>query len=346
MIRDLFQTSAPDVAVEIDHTHVAAARIGWRGNQAVITAHASEPLAPGAVSPGLAALNIPDVPVVAQVVSRVLSELGGGKPARVSLVIPDTVAKVSLLKLENVPARSSDLQEIVRWQMRKTAPFPIDQAALSISPGARGADGSSEFVVALSRADVIHQYEQVCAMAGAHAGLIDLSTFGVINSILASASAPSGDPSTLRQAQGRLEQSREATSSGSARATSSADWLLVHVTDSYLTLAVMRDNALLFFRNRSEDEGSLSDLIHQTAMYYEDRLNGGGFARVMIAGSARLTGGADSIRRGLEERLRVTVEPVDPRGAAGLQDRIGASPELLDVLAPLIGTLLRERTAA
>jgi Tfp pilus assembly PilM family ATPase len=259
---------------------------------------------------------MPDVPAVAQTVSRVLSQLGGSKPSRVSLVVPDTVAKVSLLKLEKVPARSSDLQEIVRWQMRKTAPFPIDQAALSIAPGARAVDGSSEFVVALARADVIHQYEQACLMAGAHAGLVDLSTFGVINSILASASAPAGD------------------------------WLLVHVTDSYLTLTVVRDNTLLFFRNRGEDEGTLSDLIHQTAMYYEDRLNGSGFARVMIAGSARLPGGADSIRRGLEERLRVNVEPVDPRGAAGLQDRIGASAELLDVLAPLVGMLLRERKAA
>jgi Tfp pilus assembly PilM family ATPase len=247
-------------------------------------------------------------------------------------LIPDTVAKVSLLKLEKVPARSADLQEIVRWQMRKTAPFPIDQAALSISPGARGADGASEFVVAMARTDVIHQYEQACQMAGAHAGLVDLSTFGVINSILAGATPPAADLST---------------SSGSTGATSRVDWLLVHITDAYLTLAVVRDNALLFFRNRSEEgEGSLADLIHQTAMYYEDRLNGAGFARVLIAGSAGLPGGADHLRRGLEQRLRVTVEPVDPRGAAGLADRIGASPELLDLLAPLAGMLLRDRKAA
>lgn len=313
----MFQMPAPDVAVEIAQSYVAAARIGWRGNQAVITAHANESLPPGAVSPGLAALNIPDVPVVAQALSRTLAQLGGSKPTRVSLVIPDTTAKVSLLKLEKVPARSSDLQEIVRWQMRKTAPFPIEQATLSISPGARAADGSNDFVVAISRSDVIHQYEQACLMAGAHAGLVDLSTFGVINSILAGMSAPGGD------------------------------WLLVHVTDSYLTLAVVRDNALLFFRNRSEEaEGTLADLIHQTAMYYEDRLNGGGFARVIIAGSARLRGEAERLRRGLEERLRVSVESVDPRGAAGLQDRIDASAELLDLLAPLVGVLLRERRAA
>ncbi len=230
--------------------------------------------------------------------------------------MPDTVAKVSLLPLATVPSRAADLQELVRWQVRKTAPFPIEQAAVSIAPGARGADGGSEFIVALSRADVIHQYEQACLMAGAHAGLVDLSTFGVINGILAGSAVPAGD------------------------------WLLVHVTGTYQTLAVIRDQAVLFFRNRGVDEGALADLIHQTAMYYEDRLNGLGFARVLIAGAARLPGGADQVRRGLEDRLRSTVEAVDPRNAAGLSDRIGATPELLDVLAPLVGVLMRERKAA
>jgi Tfp pilus assembly PilM family ATPase len=313
-LTDLFQTPAPDVAVEIDRNHVAAARIAWRGGEAVITAHASEPLAPDMVVPGLAALNIPDVPAVSKVLARVFNQIGG-KPTRVSLVVPDIVAKVSLLKLEKVPANASDLHEIVRWQVRKTAPFPIEQAVLSISPGARGADGGSEFVVALSRADVIHQYEQVCLMAGAHAGLVDLSSFGVINSVLSGSAVPAGD------------------------------WLLVHVTDTYVTLAVVRDNALLFFRNRGEEEGTIADLIHQTAMYYEDRLNGAGFARVLVAGAARLPDGADSVRR-LEDRLRVHVEAVDPRGAAALQDRIGAPAELLDVLSPLVGMLLRERKVA
>ena len=315
-LRDLFHTPAPDVAVEIDRMHVAAARLSWRGGQAVISAHASEDLPAGLVLPGLAALNVADVPALSQAVARALSQLGGAKPARVSLILPDTVAKVSLLKLEQVPARTSDLREIVRWQVRKTAPFPVEQAVLSISDGARGAEGGREFVVALSREDVIHQYEQACTMAGVHAGLVDLSTFGVINSILSNRSAPSGD------------------------------WLLVHVTDTYLTLAVMRDGALLFFRNRGEEEGTLADLIHQTAMYYEDRLHGAGFARVLIAGAARLPGGADSVRRGLEERLRISVEAVDPREAAALTDRISASAELLDVLAPLVGVLLRERKAA
>ena len=324
-LSDLFTTAAPDVAVEIDHTHVAAARVSIRGGQAVITAHASERLPAGMVVPGLLAANIPDVPALAQVIRGAVSQLGGSKPSRVSLVVPDTVAKVSLLRLENVPASAADLQEIVKWQVKKTAPFPMEQAVVSIAPGALSAEGASEFVVSIARADVIQQYEQACVMAGLHAGLVDLATFSVINSILAGSSAPAGDAST-----------------GAGR-----DWLLVHVTDTYLTLAVMRDRAMLFFRNRSEEgEGTLADLIHQTAMYYEDRLHGAGFARVVIAGAGRLPSGAESVRRDLEQRLKIGVEAVDPRTAASLQDRIAASPELLDVLAPLVGMLLRERKAA
>jgi Tfp pilus assembly PilM family ATPase len=314
-LRRLFQTPPPDVAIEIGHAQVCAARLVWRGNQAVIAAHAREPLPAGAVVPSLAAPNMNDVPLVAKAIGRVLAELG--KPSRVALVVPDPVAKVSLLKLEKVPAKAADLQEIVRWQVRKAAPFPIEQAVLSVSPGIAAADGSAEMIVSLARADVIQQYEQACLMAGAEAGLVDIATFSVINAILAAPNAPA------------------------------ADWLLVHVTDTYLTLAVMRAGALLFFRHRGEEaEGSLADLVHQTAMYYEDRLHGGGFARVLIAGGSRKPGGAESERRGLEERLKIGVESVDPRHAAALVDRIGASPELLDMLTPLTGMLLREGRVA
>lgn len=325
-LRNWFRTPPPDVAVAIDRAHVAAARLVWRGTQPVVAAHAQEALPPGAVTPALAALNLADVPQVAGAVGRVLAEVGG-KSSRVALVVPDTVAKVSLLRLEKVPAKAADLLEIVRWQVRKTAPFPIEQAVLSVSRGVAASDGSTEMVVSLARAEVIGQYEQACLMAGAHAGLVDIASFSVLNAILA---AP-GDPTA---------------GAGASRAESRGDWLLVHITDTYLTLAVMRDRALLFFRHRGEEaEGTLADLIHQTAMYYEDRLHGSGFRRVLIAGGARLPGGAESVRRGLQERLGIGVESVDPRHAAALVDRIGASPELLDVLAPLAGMLLREGRA-
>jgi hypothetical protein len=110
---------------------------------------------------------------------------------------------------------------------------------------------------------------------------------------------------------------------------------------------VVREGRVIFFRNRdAEGEGTLADVVHQTAMYYEDRLHGSGFTRVLLVGGAIVSSGIDAIRTGIEERLHVQVEPVDPRGVAALRDRITASPELLDALAPLVGILVRERKVA
>lgn len=311
----ILQPVPPDVAVEIESTHVAAARLSWQGATATIAAHTTERLPAGLVVPTLAAANISDVAAVGRALTQALSRLGG-RPRRVALVIPDSAAKVSLVRFEKVPARAGDLDELVRWQIKKAAPFPIEDAMVTFTPGMKYPDGQ-EFVVAAARRDVVQEYEQACTLAGLHAGLVDLATFSIINGVLAQRALPPGD------------------------------WLLVHVTPTYTTLAVIRDRNLIFFRNRADDaEGTLADLVHQTAMYYEDRLQGAGFARVLLAGAAVDPAGADSLRRGLEERLGLTVEAVDPRGAAALIDRINPSPDLLDALAPLVGILLRERRAA
>jgi type IV pilus assembly protein PilM len=306
----------PDVAIEIDADHVAAARLAFKGADATVAAHTIEALPAGLVVPALAASNITDVARVGRAVAQALAQVGG-RPRRVALVLPDTVAKISLVRFEKVPPRIEDLSELVRWQIRKTAPFPIEDGVVSFTPGTRLADGGQEFVVAVAHRDVIEQYELACSNAGAHAGLVDLATFSILNGVLAGPVVTRGD------------------------------WLLVHVTPVYTTLAVVRDDNLIFFRNRGDDaEGTLADLVHQTAMYYEDRLQGGGFARVVLAGGAVVPGGAEALRHKLEERLGLKVEGVDPRAAAALIDRINASPQLLDALAPLVGILLRERKAA
>ena len=312
----MFQPSAPDVAIEIEAGQISGARLAWRGRDATIAAHTLEPLPDGVVVPALAAPNINDVALVGRAIAQVVARLGG-RARRAALVVPDTIAKVSLIRFEKVPAKAADLEELVRWQIRKSAPFPVDQAIVSFTPGARHAEGGQEFVVTLARTDIVKQYEEACNQAGLHVGLVDLATFSAINSVLAGSSPPAGD------------------------------WLLVHATPTYTTLTVMRDRDLIFFRHRDEEtEGTLADVVHQTAMYYEDRLKGVGFTRVLLTGGAAVPGGADALARGLEERLGIGVEPVDPRESASLVDRISASAGVLDTLASLVGILVRERRAA
>src|SRR5690242_10270614 len=113
----------PTVAVEIAVDRVSAASIDWRGDAATLVAHATEPLAQGVVVPSLMATNIHNPAAVRSALESVLGRVG--RPARIGLVLPDPVAKVSLLRFDQVPPRAQDLDALIRWQLRKAAPFPI-----------------------------------------------------------------------------------------------------------------------------------------------------------------------------------------------------------------------------
>lgn len=306
----------PDAAVEIAPTHVSAATVDPRGAGTVVRRYAVETLAEGALSASLGSHNIVDRPAVTAAVRAVLERLET-RTARVALVIPDLVAKVSIVHFDEVPARRDDLDQLVRWQVRKSAPFPIDDASVTYSPGAAGADGGAEFVVALARRDIVEEYEGVCGDAGTYAGLVDLSTFSMLNLVLASPVEPA------------------------------SDYLVVHVRPEYTSIAIVRGGAVVFFRNRAEGgDESLADLVHQTAMYYQDRLSGEGFARVLLGGSGRESGAVDETRRNLQERLGAAVEPIDSTIVEGASARVGVAGTVADILAPLAGMLRRTQQEA
>jgi type IV pilus assembly protein PilM len=303
---DLTEAPPPEAAVEIAARHVSAATIGRRGGRPVVSSYAVEPLPDGAVVPSLTSQNIHDRALVQAAAVSALDNVG--RPRRVGLVVPDAVAKVSLVRFEQVPARGQDLAQLIRWQVRKAAPFPIEEAQVSFSE-AGPVPGGREFLVAAARREIVQEYEGLLADGGVHAGLVDLSTFNVVNAVLASSGAPTTE-----------------------------DWLLVNVgAPDQASIVILRGPQIIFFRTRAADaDGTLADLVHQTAMYYEDRLQGGGFTRAVVCG-----GSSDDVRRSLEQRLGVGVEALDIRSAAALTDRITAAPSLLDALAPLVGLLLR-----
>ena len=308
-------TPPPDAAVEITPARVSAASLGQRRGSPVIQVYAVEALPPNAVTPALASHNIANRAAVAATVRTVLDRLGT-RPARIALVIPDASAKVSLVRFEQMPSRRDDLDQLVRWQVRKSAPFAIDDACVTYTPGVR-VNGGGELVVVLARRDVVREYEDVCADAGVHAGVVDIATFSVLNLLLAAPHAPQGD------------------------------WLAVHMRPEYTSIAIVRGRDLIFFRNRPEEEdNTLADVVHQTSMYYQDRLSGQGFVRVLLGGSGRAAGAVDQARRELEDRLGSAVEPIDPTAAVTVSDRIGVTADLMDVLAPLSGILLRDRDDA
>jgi Tfp pilus assembly PilM family ATPase len=312
-IPSFFAMSRPEVAVGIAADRVMAIRVARGGGVPTVTAHGSEPLPAGAVAPALNAANIADPAAVAGALRRLFDRIGH-RPTRVALAVPDTIGKVSLLRFEHVPAQASDLDQMIRFQVRKAAPFRIEDAQIAYGPGAALNGGGREFVVVVTRRDVVREYESACEAAGAQAGLVDLSSLNVITAALGGRERPTGD------------------------------WLLVHVTSQYATMAILRGGDLLFYRSRGEDaEGDLAGLVHQTAMYYEDRLGGTGFSRVVLVGATAAYAGMESgdwLRRNLADRLRSEVQMLRPDGVQ-FGDRIGIDQALFDLYSPLIGLLQR-----
>ena len=335
-----FTSSPPTVGVEIGARRVTAVSLGEHGGKPVIAAHATEALPEGLVTPALNHPNISDRAAVVAALGRVLSQIGG-RPGRVALVVPDGAAKVSLVKFDKVPAKAEDLGQLIRWQVKKSVPFPLEQAQVTWTRGATDAAGGVEFVVAIARRDIIEEYQAVCQAVNAQAGLVDLATLNLINLALIA------DPS-LAGSRGNSSAGAAGVHDGSPDPASALpiDWLLVHVGADSSTVAIVRGAQVLFFRNRPADaEGHLNDLVHQSAMYYEDRLGGPGFSRVFVTARDVPESHAlevEELYRGLAERSGDRVEALDPRAAAGLAHGISPSPELLSALAAPLGVVLRE----
>ncbi len=316
----LLASAAVPAAVEITSRRVTAVGFSARGPAATFTGHASEPLPAGLVTPALNSANVHESRALAAAVAAAVDRLSP-RPRRIALVLPDTVAKVSLVRFEKVPARTDDLNQLIRWQVRKAAPFRIEDAQVAWTTGGPSPEGGQEYLVVMARRDIIESYERACDLADLHAGVVDIASLNLVNAVLATAHRPPA-----------------------------GDWLLVRIDADGTTLVVVRGDRLISFRSRPADPAGpvdIGDLVHQTAMYHEDRLGGAAFARVVLSGASAYGGeGVEPIRRQIEERLGVRAELLDVRGRVALRDRIVASAELLDSLAPAAGVLLRDRPAA
>ena len=310
------QTPPPTLGLHLDAQRVTAVLVDRDAPSPLVRAVASTVLPPGAVVPSLTSHNILQRDVVVQALRGLVDQIGG-RPRHVALAVPDTAAKVSLLPFDQIPANTRDLEQLVRLQLRKTVPFPVEDAQVTWSRGGQQ-DASTILVVTAMRRDIVQEYEAVCAAAGLHAGTIDLATFNVVNLALLGGPSGAGLP---------------------------GDTLLVHVTPGYASIALLRDGALIFFRTRQNDATEpVADVVHQTRMFYEDRLNGQGFARVLLVAGLDVPD-RDTLSRNLGTLFEAPIVPLSLDGIATFGDRVSASEPLVGQIAAPAGIVLRERSA-
>lgn len=326
-----FASPPPPAALEISARRLHAVAIAAQRDTRSLAGQVTEPLPEGLVTPSLNGTNVHDVAALGGAIRAAVERLSP-RPSRAALILPDVVAKVSLLRFDKIPAKPQDLEQLVRWQIRKSVPFRIEDAQVSWVEGIALDGGGRELLVLAARRDIVESYERACAEADVHAGLVDIASTNLVNAVLATDPAAAAVPAAIP---------------GATRQGATGDWLLVHTSPEFATLVIVRDGRVIFYRHRPSDEAphDIGDLVHQTAMYFEDRLGGGGFARVILAGGSSWGANAERVRQQIEERVSTRVEPLDVRRGLGFRDRIAAGPDLLDAIAPAVGALLRDRPA-
>lgn len=110
-------------------------------------------------------------PAVFREVLPKLTGRGAGKRNRTAIVIPDYAVRMAVLDFESFPASESERVSLLRFRLRKSVPFPIDEAQLAYSIQLEEKDRVEVLVVAIAK-PILQEYEQIFTDAGYQVGLV------------------------------------------------------------------------------------------------------------------------------------------------------------------------------
>jgi type IV pilus assembly protein PilM len=270
----------PSLVVEIAPGHVAAAR--WGSGHGDLEDVVVESLPAGSVMPSPVESNITQPDAVRGALRRVFNRIPA-RGAAVALLVPDPVVRVFIMPFENLPRRADEALPLLRWRLKKSVPFDVDETVVSwMRQQAR--DGGLELLTAVARQRIVREYEEIVESAGAPIGVLLSSTLAALP----------------------LLEERGAT-------------LLVRLSGKSLTSVIVHDANLCVYRSTDmpADVALLEpqvvlDEIFPALAYYQDNWNAP-VDRVRLAGF----GAREQVfRAALASELRVTVGSMGEAEAA------------------------------
>jgi type IV pilus assembly protein PilM len=93
------------------------------------------------------------------------------RSAAAALVIPDYAVRMAIVDFEEFPAGDAERMALLRFRLRKTVPFPIDEAKLSYVVQVEQPDHIEVLAVAIAR-PILEEYESILTLAGYRVGLV------------------------------------------------------------------------------------------------------------------------------------------------------------------------------
>jgi type IV pilus assembly protein PilM len=207
------------------------------------------------------------------------------------------------LPFDNLPRSAADALPLLRWRLKKSVPFDVEETAVSWMRQ-EGRQGSLEVVASVARQSIIREYEQLVESLGAHPTVVLSSTLATLP----------------------LLEDEGAT-------------LLVRLCGKMLTTVIVRGGNLCVYRSsemRAEaaslEPQAVLDEVFPAIAYYQDSWN----ASVDRARLAGFGAREELFTQALAAEVGVTVGPMSTsQGASRLDHRAARDllPHGLDALA-------------
>src|SRR5271166_3972013 len=272
----------PRLACEITAERVVAARAGEGGK--TLEAAAAQKLAEGALTPGLTQANVAAREAVVAALRDSLSAVAS-RSGDLCLVIPDAATRIMLLDFETLPDKPQEADAVVRFRLKKSLPFDVDQSSVSFDR--QGTSNPVRVVAAVTPRSVLEEYESLVREAGYNAGTVLPSMVAALG--LADASRPT---------------------------------MVIKVEHGTTTFAIVDQDQLLLYR--ALDNGgtavtgeSLVDDVNTSLVYFEDRY-GVGVDRMLVTGVED----AERLQEALNSTSTVRVEDLTAMTTMGTVARV------------------------
>jgi len=301
--RWLEATPHPLVAIEISSDQVAAARFLRTG---MVSGYYVEDLPKGAVNPSAIESNIANPSAVKAAINSICQSLDA-KEEDAALLLPDPVIRVFVQHFDEFPRNTQEAIPMLRWKLKKSVPFEVDETLLSFMRQAPRGEGV-DIVTAIARLRIVKEYEALLDGPGLRPGV-------VLSSILAAISLLDDHKPTL----------------------------LARVSGTSLTTAIVREGVLAGYRCTELPTHAgevtpqmLLEEVYPLAAYYQDTWQEG-IQAVRVAGLGnRLT---DFVRP-LEDEFKCPVRSLLGAAVSDGTVKADARPLADHQLDGLVGWML------
>lgn len=163
----------PPLAFEISEAGVAMARLRPRVETAF------QPLAPGTISVSPVRDNIADPDRFSMAVRALAGPNGTRKKREAALILPDHCARVAVLDFVDFPSDRKEQLSLVRFRLRKSVPYDVEEAAVSFWPQPAGGK-KVDVVAAVAPQEIVLRYEAPFRAAGLNPGLVTISSLAFL----------------------------------------------------------------------------------------------------------------------------------------------------------------------